>query len=137
MDGPFVSLYPAGQGKASLSSVTHTPFLKCSTVADLETELAKAKKNKNRQSVIEAIVNHGNELLNLNLTHKDVHELWIAPKTKVLHDNCGQRLTEIRTHEKLISVLCGKLDAVYHITDQIVEVIEEGIYQTFSEAIDL
>ena len=89
------------------------------------------------QSVIEAIVNHGNELLNLDLTHKDVQELWIAPKTKILHDSCDQRLTEIRTHEKLISVLCGKLDAVYHITDQIVEVIEKGNYQTFSEVVDL
>jgi hypothetical protein len=137
MDGPFVSLYPIGQGKASLSSVTHTPFLKCSTVADLETQLAKVKKNENRRSVIEAIVNHGNQLLNLDLTHKDVQELWIAPKTKVLHDNCDQRLTEIRTHEKLISVLCGKLDAVYHITDQIVKVIEEGNYQTFPEVVDL
>ena len=137
MDGPFVSLYPVGQGKASLSSVTFTPFLKCSTVADLETRLAKVKKDENHQSVIEAILKHGNELLNLDLTHKNVQELWIAPKTKILHDNCDQRLTEIRTHEKLISVLCGKLDAVYHITDQIIEVLEEKNYQTFSKANEL
>ena len=137
MDGPFVSLYPIGKGKASLSSVSYTPFIKCSTVADLEAQLAQVKKNKNRQDVIEAIINHGNELLNLDLRLGDVQELWVAPKTKILHDNFDQRLTEIRTHEKLISVLCGKLDAVYHISDQIIEVIEKKNNQTFSEVVDL
>ena len=137
MDGPFVSLYPVGQHKASLSSVAHTPFRKCSTLADLEAQLTQVKKNGTHQSVIEAIVNHGNELLNLDLSHEDVQEVWVAPKTKILHDNCDQRLTEIRTHEKLISVLCGKLDAVYYITDQIVEAIEKKNYQTFLEVVDL
>ena len=128
MDGPFVSLYPIGEHKASLSSVTHTPFRKCSTVTDLEAQLEQFKKNNKYQSVIESILNHGNELLNLDLNCNDVQKLWIAPKTKILHDNSDQRLTEIRTHKKLISVLCGKLDAVYHITDQIIEVIEENNY---------
>ena len=137
MDGPFVSLYPAGQGKATLSSVTHTPFLNCLTNADLETQLAKVKNNKICKSVvIDDILNHGNELLNLDLAHHHVQSLWIAPKTKVLHDNCDQRLTEIRTHEKLISVLCGKLDAVHHITDQIVEVMEGRTEQKFAEVVD-
>ena len=75
--------------------------------------------------------------MNLDLSHEDVQEVWVAPKTKILHDNCDQRLTEIRTHEKLISVLCGKLDAVYYITDQIVEAIEKKNYQTFLEVVDL
>ena len=125
MDGPFVALYPVGNHKASLSSVSHTPFIKCSNVSDLETQLMQALKNKNSQRVIADIINHGNELLKLNLTLSDIQDIWIAPKTKVLQDKGDQRLTEIRIHENLISVLCGKLDAVYNITDQIVRVIED------------
>jgi hypothetical protein len=136
MDGPFVSLYPAGQGKATLSSVIFTPFLNCLTTSDLETQLEKVKNNKIRKSVIDDILNHGNELLDMDLSHHHVQSLWIAPKTKVLNDNCDQRLTEIRTHEKLISVLCGKLDAVHHITNQIVEVIEGCTEQNFAKVVD-
>ena len=136
MDGPFVSLYPAGKGKAILSSVTYTPFLNCLTNADLETQLAKVKNNKIHKSIIDDILNHGNELLNVDLAHHHVQSLWIAPKTKVLYDNCDQRLTEIRTHEKLISVFCGKLDAVHHIADQIIEVMEGHTRQKFAEAVD-
>lgn len=126
MDGPFVSLYPVGKGKVSLSSVPYTPFFKCSTVAELEEQLARRRELGHDQNVISAIINHGNQLLNLNLSEQAVQGMWIAPKTKILHDNDDQRLTEIRIHEKLISVLCGKLDAVYQTADQIIATIEES-----------
>lgn len=123
MDGPFVSLYPAGHGMATLSSVPLTPFFNCSTTSELEAKLAEVNLNhhKNHKKVIDNIMQHGNEMLNLNLSEQHIEGLWIAPKTKILNDSCDQRLTEIKTHGKLISVLCGKLDAVHHITDQILD----------------
>ncbi|OUS31467.1 hypothetical protein A9Q99_02540 [Gammaproteobacteria bacterium 45_16_T64] len=125
MDGPFVSLYPAGYGLSTLSSVTHTPFTSCSTVAELETRLLKVRESGVDNQVIENILAHGNNVLDLDLRFDDVKSVWVAPKAKFLHDLYDQRLADIRVHNKLISVMCGKLDAVHQTVDKVLKVLED------------
>lgn len=134
MDGPFVSLYPAGNGKATLSSVTHTPFKKCLTTQELESELKNSRRPEIQNQVCDKILQHGNEMLPLNLTRDDVETVWLAPKTKVRFDAQDQRLTELRVQDRLVSVLCGKLDAVHNVTDKLIEMIEE-IYETTTKKV--
>ena len=59
MDGPFVSLYPCGQGRATLSSVVHTPFAKYDSVEELESAYRQANMLAERLKVKEKILNHG------------------------------------------------------------------------------
>jgi hypothetical protein len=128
MDGPFVSLYPCGDGLATLSSVLHTPFLKCDSSFVLEEQLALANETAVRLNVLDNILTHGKEMLNLELSRDQVRGLWIAPKTKICNDEGDTRICMTRTHEKLISVLCGKLDAAHHVTDDVVAAISSAVY---------
>jgi hypothetical protein len=115
MDGPFVSLYPCDRKFATLSSVTSTPFANYGTVAELEAGYAQARLLAEKLDVRGRILAHGEELLGFERRNLKCHGLWISPKTK-LHDDTGDtRISAVRSEGRLISVLCGKLDAVHGI----------------------
>lgn len=61
------------------------------------------------------------EHLNLNYT---VEDLWVTAKAKLATDKGDSRVTEVRKHERLLSVLCGKLDAVFAASDAILKEIK-------------
>ena len=39
--------------------------------------------------------------------------LILAPKVKILNDKLSERLSLVKQNHKTLSILCGKLDAVY------------------------
>lgn len=119
MDGSFVSLYPCGRNLATLSSVTHTPFAKYDTVAELEANYVRAKVLAKQCDVKEKLLSHGEELLGLDRDSLRCHGLWISPKTKLRDDAGDTRISAVRCEGRLVSVLCGKLDAVHAIADEV------------------
>jgi hypothetical protein len=125
MDGDFVSLYPIGGGMATLSSVVHTPFAKCDTVQELERLISNSNKVALDRNVIENIMNHGKELIDLELLNTEIRGLWIAPKTKIHNDVGNTRISAIRNSKRLISILCGKLDSVHKIADNVIAILAD------------
>ena len=119
MDGPFVSLYPCGRNRSTLSSVAQTPFLKYNSLDELESGYSKAKVLAQRLGVKRKILSHGEELLAVKRGSWRSHGLWLSPKTK-LHDDLGDtRIGALHCQGRCISVLCGKLDAVHEITEKV------------------
>ena len=53
----------------------------------------------------------------------DIHisndELWLAPKIKLASDHGDSRITEVKREGKLMAVLCGKLDAAFSASDDL------------------
>lgn len=121
MDGQYISLYPVGRGLATLSSVKYTPFLRCSTNNEIEDAITNSNKIVKERRVIENIMGHGEELLNMELFETEVRGLWIAPKTKILDDVGNTRISDIKEYKRLRSVLCGKLDSVHKIAESIIK----------------
>lgn len=119
MDGPFVSLYPCSKTLATLSSVVHTPFAKYNQVCDLETNYKDAKRIAEQLDIRNKILTHGEQELNIDRRDLKCHGLWIAPKAKLQGDDGDTRISAIRCDGRLISVLCGKLDAVRDISEQV------------------
>ena len=123
MDGEYVSLYPCGYGLATLSSVTHTPFLHYDTIMDLVSKLPEARKIAEKNNVTSSILDHAKEIINFDNQNLDVRGLWISPKCKIKDDIGNTRISDIRSFERVISVLCGKLDSVHSITNRVLEFI--------------
>jgi hypothetical protein len=116
MDGSFVSLYPAYGGLHTLSSVAHTPFRKYPNVAELLADYPRREALAVQERVSERIGQHVQE--HLGLTYS-VKEVWVTAKTKLATDKGDSRVTEVRRHDRLFSVLCGKIDAVFGASDTI------------------
>ncbi|MGP3535728.1 hypothetical protein ACTU3I_13100 [Microbacterium sp. RD1] len=116
MDGPFVSVYPAYGGMHTLSSVAHTPMRRYSDRDDLERDYPRRFELAERAEVGQAIARDVER--HLTLTH-DPQELWVTAKTKLSTDMGDSRVTEVRRHHRLLSVLCGKIDAVFEASDAI------------------
>jgi D-amino-acid oxidase len=123
MDGNFVSLYPIGRGMSTLSSVVYTPFEKFNSVTELDSALKDPNSIARNKNVIENIIDHGNTFLNLENLGLESRGLWIAPKAKILNDKGSTRISHIKNYEKVISVLCGKLDSVHDISNQVISMI--------------
>jgi len=103
--------------------VTYTPFLNCNTNDEIETAISNSNKIARERKVIDNIMTHGEELLNMKHFKAEVRGLWIAPKTKILNDVGNTRISVFKNHKRLISVLCGKLDSVHKIADSVVYII--------------
>ena len=50
--------------------------------------------------------------LNNSIKIKSKNQLWIAPKVKLIDDVDATRAFKLINYKKLISILCGKIDAV-------------------------
>jgi len=116
MDGDFVSVYPAYGGMHTLSSVAHTPMRRFSERADLDAAYPQRFELAERESVREKIADDVSRYLRFEY---EPTELWVTAKTKLSTDMGDSRVTEVRQHHRLFSVLCGKIDAVFEASDAI------------------
>lgn len=121
IDGDYVSLYPNYLGQKTLSSVLHTPFFQTSHLDELEDAWTRRSSLSNDLEVMEKIISHGREFLNLSEVNNP--SLWIAPKVKLKVSVNDNRVSFIKSHDKLISIFCGKLDSVYSVWDEIEDYI--------------
>lgn len=121
MDGPFVSVYPAYGGLHTLSSVAHTPIRRYPDVAELLADYPGREALAVQERVSERIGDHVQE--HLSLTYS-VKEVWVTAKTKLATDKGDSRVTEVRRHDRLLTVLCGKLDAVFGASDTILKEVK-------------
>lgn len=110
MDGPFVSLYPCNKSYSSFSSVKYTPIKKFKNIKSLRAYQTKFNYEM-KMKIKNKILNHAKIFLKLNLNFKIKPKLIISPKTKLLDDYNDQRTTNYKINGKIISVMCGKLDA--------------------------
>lgn len=117
MDGPFVSVYPAYGGLHTLSSVAFTPMRRFSSRQELEADYPLRHELARDERVGEAIADDVEKYLSFAY---DPQDLWVTAKTKLSTDMGDSRVTEVRRHHRLLSVLCGKIDAVFEASDAIV-----------------
>ena len=117
MDGPFVSIYPSSAKTHTLSSVLHTPFIKCDTHLGLSQHLKQGLDTLTKASISEKIINHAGQLIDFEVGKSD---LWLSAKVKLASDYGDSRETQVKREGKLVSVLCGKLDAAFEASDNII-----------------
>lgn len=120
MDGAFVSVYPAYGGLHTLSSVLHTPMRRYGEYHELDAHYPNRHSLAAEERVAERISAHVSEHL---CFENDVKEVWVTSKTKLRTDKGDSRVTEVRRNDRLMSVLCGKLDAVFEASDSILKEI--------------
>lgn len=118
MDGAYVSVYPAFDGLHTLSSVFHTPMRRYAELSDLNRDYPNRFRIAKHEGTADAI---GKDVAkHLRIDYQE-HELWVTAKTKLATDMGDSRITEVRRHGRLVSVLCGKLDAVFEASDRILQ----------------
>ena len=111
MDGDHISLYPMSNKVSSLSSVIYTPFKKFSNLNEMKSYYRTHKMNSSFKKKIAAnIVRHSYKELNFNLKKLKIKNVSISPKVKILNDKGDTRKSLYLKKDKLISVLCGKID---------------------------
>lgn len=112
MDGNFGSAYPINQNVLTLSSVKYTPFKKFKTIKNYS-------KFIHKKSFLKKLNDHSYKILRdiskYILVPKNIKLLKVtfAPKVKIINDLGDQRLSLVTIEDNFVSVLCGKLDAVY------------------------
>ena len=116
MDGPFASVYPAYDGLHTLSSVVHTPFRTYNSARELYADYPQRRALAEADQVRERITAHVQSLMKVKAEALD---MWVAAKTKLATEKGDSRVTEVKRVGRLFSVLCGKLDAVFSTSDQI------------------
>jgi hypothetical protein len=122
MDGPFVSVYPAGKNRHTLSSVIHTPFKKYPNYELFYNDYTNRIKIAEKHNVANKIIQHVKEYLDISV---DYEKIWVTGKTKIKSDKGDSREVLIRHNKKVMSVLGGKLDAIYQTNQKILEYINE------------
>ena len=53
--------------------------------------------------------------------------MWLAPKVKLASDHGDSRVTEVKREGRLMAVLCGKLDAAFSASDDLLREISIDI----------
>ncbi|MDA9898873.1 FAD-dependent oxidoreductase [Candidatus Pelagibacter sp.] len=124
MDGNYVSLYPRSNSTFSLSSVKYTPIKKFTNLNNKEIFIKEFKKKNNIEIAKKKIFNHCIQFLSFKkkIILKD-SKFEIALKTKITNDINDIRITDIIHENKVISVLCGKLDTAPLIYEKIKKLI--------------
>jgi len=117
MDGPFASVYPAYDGLHTLSSVVHTPFRTYTDTQAVYADYPQRRALAEADNVRQRIIAHVQSLMDVAAEPVD---LWVSAKTKLATEKGDSRVTEVKHVGRLFSVLCGKLDAVFSTSDQIV-----------------
>lgn len=122
MDGDHVSLYPRNKNSFSLTSVKYTPIKKFKSLNKINYHLNNIN-NEEKKILKNRIYNHVNKYINLGDIKNSKDKFEIAPKTKINDDQGDVRTSEIIVENKLISVLCGKLDTAPLIYKKILKII--------------
>lgn len=118
MDGDFVSLYPRNRNTFSVSSVRYTPVKKFNKKDLIKKKLKEFTKIEKKNFVKKKIIEHFKKYINIKLD-KNSANLEFAIKTKIINDIGEIRTANYIKNKKLISILCGKLDAAPIIYDKI------------------
>jgi hypothetical protein len=126
MDGNYISIYPINKKITTLSSVKYTPVRKFNNIFLLK----KFLKNKNLNNIL---VKNSKKIINdvkkyVNLDKIKINKITIAPKVKLLKDINDDREVLVKKESKIISILCGKIDAVYIAWEKIKREVEKDYY---------
>jgi hypothetical protein len=126
MDGNFISIYPINKKITTLSSVKYTPVRKFNDITLLKKFLKKKNlKNilvKNSKKIIEDVKKY------MNLDKITIDKITFAPKVKLFRDNNDEREVLVKKESKIISILCGKIDAIYIAWEKIKKEVEKNYY---------
>ena len=106
MDGLFVSLYPQNKKESTISSVKYTPIFKSRSFKKVKDKLKKLDRSKIKNNII----NHALKFIKLKKS-KLKPKLIISHKVKLMNDKNDVRTSVIINENKLVSILCGKIDA--------------------------
>lgn len=107
MDGNFISVYPLNSNLTSLSSVKFTPVFKTKSVK----RLIKFKNSINPKNYSNLIINDIRKYLKIP-KKVNVTKMTFSPKVKLIKDTGSKRIATFYKEKKIISIMCGKLDAV-------------------------
>ena len=122
MDGSYCSLYPQNKKEATISSVKYTPIFKSTSFKKINNKL----KNLNKKNIKKNIINHASQFINFNnLNMKS--ELILSHKVKFRNDKNDERTSEIIYENKLISIMCGKIDAAPVIYEKIKKINNKNL----------
>ena len=111
-----MSVYPSSKCTHTLSSVIHTPFVKAEIESEFQRGLLSIRQLAKDKDVETKIISHVKQFLDIEIGDT---ELWLSPKIKLASDHGDSRVTDVRREGRLFSVLCGKLDAVFSASDEI------------------
>lgn len=112
MDGNFVSLYPKDPYSYTLSSVIKTKILNFNNYEDFINFYNNKMSELNHHKIINEMLKDTKLYLNDSIKIESKDKLWIAPKVKLIDDIDATRAFKLINHKRLISILCGKIDAV-------------------------
>ncbi len=114
MDGPFCSLYPQNKKVCTVSSVKYTPIFKSNSFKKINEKV----KILNKDKVKNKILKHVSEYIKFN--NKNMKSsLILSHKVKLRNDKNDLRTSSVKYENKLISILCGKIDAAPVIFNEI------------------
>lgn len=119
MDGQFCSLYPQNKKESTISSVKYTPIYKSTSFKKINDKIKSLNKNKIKKKIIY----HAAEFLKIKY-YKLKPKLILSHKVKLRNDQNDIRTSSIKFENKLISILCGKIDAAPVIYKKIQKIIE-------------
>ena len=122
MDGLFCSLYPQNKRECTISSVKFTPIYKSSSFKKINNKI----KTLNKDKVKKNIINHAAKFLNLKKKEMK-SKLILSHKVKLKNDKNDVRTSSMRFENKLISILCGKIDAAPVIFKKIKDIIDKKV----------
>jgi len=91
-------------------------------------ELKKYLKKKNLKNIL---MNNSTKIINdvkkyINLKKIKITKVTLSSKVKLSNDFNSQRESEVKKELKLISILCGKLDAIFPIWRKIKKEIKKN-----------
>ena len=109
MDGQFVSIYPWLSNLHSVSSVKFTPSIKTYNFSELQSQLNNRTMYENEKTNL-LIEDHMRSFFDFSYTFVSS---FSTVKVKIREDKGDQRLVKTFSEGKCISVLQGKLDAIY------------------------
>ena len=107
MDGNYCSLYPQNKFYSTVSSVKYTPIMK----SNFYSEIIHQKRLIDEKKVKTKIINDARKYIKLRDNYEET-DLIIGNKVKLKRDKNDTRYSIIKRNDKVISILCGKLDAV-------------------------
>lgn len=118
MDGGFCSVYPAGPGLHTISSVTYTPAIKSSSSKMLE-KIAGQLDGDDWDSIDSEIFCHASHLI--DLSEFEVVGRYVTIKTKLERDTNDFRGTAVYQEGSIISVLPGKISCAFLAVEEIIK----------------
>ena len=124
MDGDYGSLYPANKnGVFTISSVKNTPFMKGLTKQDIG--LDQHLRAKITEEVKNNIIQDLKKYIKLADSDFTMLHPYFSLKTKLFNDYQDLRTSSYFRHGRNISVMCGKISAVFTLENKILREIEK------------